>query len=242
MSDKIKNTGLSGRIFDCMQNDIIRGVYPVSSKLPPERELSLKYNASRFAVREAIAMLVQAGFVETQPQSGTYIKDFIREGSLETLVKVLHTQKTIDRKTLDSLLKFRYYTEVMAAGDAAILIKDNDIEYLKKNLEKKSSSLSNIPALTEADYDFHYAIITISGNIINQLVFKSFRPIYSFFTEFFYSLEGTAEASLKLNLKLLKALSAKNRNESEKAMSRILKHGEEKIYAAIKNSGAKIFL
>mgnify|MGYP002682241708 FL=1 len=64
-------SGLPGRIFSDMRKDIIAGVYPIGSRLPPERDLVGKYKASRFAIREAIAMLTQSGFVVTHPQGVT---------------------------------------------------------------------------------------------------------------------------------------------------------------------------
>ncbi|HPR49830.1 MAG TPA: GntR family transcriptional regulator, partial [Spirochaetota bacterium] len=109
--------GLPGKILNEMRADIIRETYPIGSRLPSERELSEKYGASRFAVREAIAILAQGGFVETHPQSGTYVRDFFRHGSLDTLVQVLRVRKAIDRQTLESLLKFRLITETTAAAE-----------------------------------------------------------------------------------------------------------------------------
>ena len=234
------NAGLPGKIFDDMQSDIIMGVYPVGSKLPPERDLSRKYGASRFAVREAIAMLGQGGFVETHPQSGTYVRDFSTDGSLETLVKILRIRRTIDRETLDSLLRFRFATETVAAGEAALRAGERDIEYLRRNLDRKSAHLSDTPVLTECDFDFHYTVITLSGNIINRLVFKSFEPVYSFFTEYFYSLKGAAEASLKLNLKLVRALGRRDAEASLRAMGDILKYGEKRVHDAMKDGNRLI--
>lgn len=228
------NTGLPSRIFNDMQTDIIRNVYPVGSKLPTERDLAQKYNASRFAVREALAMLAQSGLVITHPQSGTYVKDFEKTGSLETLVQILRIRRSIDRPTLESLLNFRLTTETAAAAEAVYRVKESDIEYLERNLEIKKEHPDDISVLTECDFDFHYTIINISGNIINRMVFQSFRPIYSFFTEFFYSIDGAAETSLRLNQKMLKALKSKDSDASKKAMTAILKFGKKKIYEAIK--------
>lgn len=236
------NQGLPNRIFNAMQKDIIMGVYPVGGKLPPERDLSRAYSASRFAVREAIAMLTQSGLVETQPQSGTYVRDFSRDGSLETLVSILKIRKTIDRPTLESLLKFRYATETTAAGEAARRIRDVDAEYLERNLKRKAEHLADIQVLTECDYDFHYTVIAISGNIISRLVFQSFKPIYSFFTEFFYSIRGAPETSLRLNMKLVKALTRGDQAASVKSMGDILRFGEKKVYEAVKGGGEVIVL
>ncbi len=241
MKKQTMNPGLPGRILDDMRRDIIREVYPIGSRLPSERELSAKYRANRFAVREAIAMLAQAGYVETHPQSGTYVRDFFREGSLETLVEVLRVRRTIDRQTLDSLLSFRFLTETTAAAEAALRVTKRDIEHLERNLERKKAHLADIPVLTDCDYDFHYAVIGMSGNIINRLVFQSFKPVYFFFTEFFYSIKGAPEMSLKLNRKLVRALARGNADASRKAMSDILKNAEKKVYDAIRDGG-QVFL
>lgn len=227
------STGLPSVIFEAIRNDIINGVYPIGNKLPPERELAAKHNAGRFAVREAIAMLAQNGFVETQPQSGTYVRDFYRDGSLDTLVQTLHVRRVIDRQTLDSLLSFRFTTESSAAAEAAPRISPADLSYLADNLKKKKDNLDNVAALSECDYDFHFKVINVSGNVINRLIFQSFRPIYSFFTEFFYSLPQAAERSLDLNLKLLEAFKKGDPDLARRAMEIILRFGEQKVYEAI---------
>jgi DNA-binding FadR family transcriptional regulator len=234
------NRGLPGKIFSDMRNDIIMEATPVGGKLPPERELVQKYKASRFAIREAIAMLAQSGFVVTHPQNGTYVRDFNREGSVETLVQILRIRKTIDRQTLESLLKFRFVTETEAAGEAALSVAQSDIEYLEANLARKKDHLKDIAVLTECDYDFHSAIITISGDIISRLVFQSFKPVYSFFSEFFYSIGGAPETSLELNLKLLRALKRRDNVTSRKAMGNILKFAEKKVYEALKSENSRM--
>ena len=227
------SSGLTGKIFDEIRTAIIREVYPIGGKLPTERELADRYKASRFAVREAIAMLSQNGFVETYPQSGTYVKDFHSDGTLETLVQTLRIRRIIDRQTLDSLLKFRYTTETSAASEAALRVTAEDLDYLAANLKRKGDHLADVPVLTECDYDFHYKIVAVSGNIVSKLVFQSFKPIYSFFTEFFYSLTDAPNTSLALNLILLEALKKGDPRSSFEAMGDILKYGEKKIYEAI---------
>lgn len=199
-------------------------VNPIGIKLPTERELAELYGAGRFAVREAIAML---------SQSGTYVKDFYGDGSLDTLVQTLRVRRTIERQTLESLLQFRVTVETSAAAEAAQRITSADIAYLSANLQRKEDNLGNIAVLTECDYDFHYKIIFVSGNIVSKLVFQSFKPIYSFFTEYFYSLPGAPQRSLDLNLKLLEALKQGNKESSYKAMEAILHFAEKRIFESI---------
>ena len=51
-------------ILDDMKAKILRGEYPVGSKLPSERELSEYYNVSRIPVREALKALSDMGILE----------------------------------------------------------------------------------------------------------------------------------------------------------------------------------
>jgi len=230
---------LADRIFEGMRNDIVLGVYPVHSRLPSERDLVEKYHASRFAVREAISRLIQSGFVTTQPQSGTYVVDFIHEGSIETLVQVLRIRRTIDAETMKSLMQFRLQTESQAAVDATRHIHEGDIDYLAGVLRRKRENAALIEELVKADYLFHHRIILLSQNRITHLIFKSFEPVYMFFTEFFYSLDDAAASSLRLNEKLLRALKRHDAIGAGKAMTEILKNGERKVLAAIKKTGGK---
>lgn len=230
---------LADRIFEGMRNDIVLGVYPVHSRLPSERDLVEKYNASRFAVREAISRLIQSGFVITQPQSGTYVVDFVHEGSIETLVQVLRIRRTIDAETMKSLMQFRLQTESQAAAEATRHIQDSDIDYLTDALRRKKENAGLIEELVKVDYLFHHRIILLSQNRITHLIFKSFQPVYMFFTEFFYSLDEAAASSLRLNEKLLRALMRRDAPGAAKAMTGIIKNGERKILTAIMETGGK---
>ncbi len=231
-------SGLPDRIFNDILNDIIREVYSVGAKLPAERELVDKYRASRFAIREAIAMLAQSGFVQTHPQSGSYVRDYHREGSVETLVQVLRAKKAIDPQTLESLLKYRFVTETEAAAAAALRIQADDVARLEEHLHRKKRHLKDIAVLAECDYDFHRTIIIISGDIISRLVFQSFKPVYTFFCEFFYSIPDAPEMSWARNMKLLAALKRQDAEASRKAMGNVLKFAEKKVYEAIKSGGS----
>ena len=227
------STSLSTRIFEEIRTAIINEVYPIGSKLPTERELAESYGTGRFAVREAIAMLTRDGFVETVPQSGSYVKDFYSDGSLDTLVQTLRIRRVIERETLISLLKFRMTLETGAAAEAALRITPDDLSYLQDNLDTKGANLDNIAVLTGCDYDFHYKVVSISGDLVSRLVFQSFKPIYSFFTEFFYSLKEAPQRSLELNRGLLEALEQGDSRSSFRAMEAILQFAERKIFQAV---------
>jgi len=56
-----------------LQDRIVRGVYPVSSLLPAEAELTQEFGTSRNTVREALRLLVERGLVRRRQGSGTTV-------------------------------------------------------------------------------------------------------------------------------------------------------------------------
>ena len=70
----MKNNNANRMILDDMKAKILRGEYPVGSKLPSERELSEYYNVSRIPVREALKALSDMGILEIKRGAGTFVK------------------------------------------------------------------------------------------------------------------------------------------------------------------------
>lgn len=61
------------QVADTIREGIRAGIFPAGSRLPSERELALRFQVSRPAVREAIGALQNEGMVATRRNSGTYV-------------------------------------------------------------------------------------------------------------------------------------------------------------------------
>lgn len=223
-------------IYHALLTGIFNGTYPPDKRLPPERDMAETYKTSRFAIREAIAMLKQGGFVDIRPQSGTFVKNFQKEGSLEMLIQMIETTGTVDPEMLKALLDFRFVNESEAARRAAREAGKHELQQLKGVLEEKAARPEDIKVQSDCDYRFHAGIISAGGGLIHAIIFRSFKPVYSFFTDYFYSLEGASTLSLKLNRALLKALEEKNPDAASRAMVKILKYGKKRVLEAMNES------
>jgi GntR family transcriptional regulator len=62
-----------GRVRDGLRRDLERGKLNVGAKLVNEQELASRFEVSRLTVREAVASLVTAGYLERRHGSGTYV-------------------------------------------------------------------------------------------------------------------------------------------------------------------------
>jgi GntR family transcriptional regulator len=61
------------QIHDQLKAEIAKGVWKVGDRLPPERELSVKFGVSRMTLRQAIQTLADEGIIERKIGSGTYV-------------------------------------------------------------------------------------------------------------------------------------------------------------------------
>lgn len=102
------------------------GVFQVGDRLPPERELADLMQVSRMTLREALAALRDAGFVETRRgrAGGTYVRPVVRtDGRTLAAPSGTGPLSTPDRLTSGGLLRdaleFRRVVEPGAAALAA---------------------------------------------------------------------------------------------------------------------------
>jgi GntR family transcriptional regulator len=61
------------RVRDGLRRDLEKGKLHVGAKLVNEQELATRFDVSRLTVREAVASLVSAGYLERRHGSGTYV-------------------------------------------------------------------------------------------------------------------------------------------------------------------------
>lgn len=231
---------LAQKIYCELELDIINGLYPINSKLPPERELAMKYDASRFAIREAIAMLINAGLAETKPQSGTFIKDFYHETSLDSLIKILRASNSIDIRTFQSFVDFKTVNDVTNAGRAAENITADSLKKIETLILKKK--MNNDPQiLAECDFNIYFEIIKASHDPINFAITVSLKPVRLMTIKLLYTLENYKDRIIENDIQLFKALSAHDSEEAKTVMKEKLHIFKDAIMHNARIEDGKIY-
>jgi GntR family transcriptional repressor for pyruvate dehydrogenase complex len=223
---------LSGTLSLKLQKDILKGVYPIGSKIPSERELAVSYGVSRITVRDAVRKLTQLGLLKKMPKSGTYVNDYRSETSISLLLSIVQSTSHIDADILESLLEIRKVMEVHLAGKAALLSDADSVNRLKELVREMESSVDDRQALSDADIRVHEHIIACADNILAKLVFNSIRSLYKYYVDFFYTIEGSA-AIVGRYKKLLSAITRGDREGASSAMEKILSFAETRVMAAL---------
>ncbi len=90
------------QIVNQVRNLITKGNLKAGDKLPPERELTVKFGVSRASIREAMSALEILGLIESRGSQGNF-------------VKVDRVDAPVDGKLMNELLKNHSPLEVFEA-------------------------------------------------------------------------------------------------------------------------------
>ena len=86
---KISSPSLRELFVDQLEHMILSGKLKIGEKLPPERQLAEMMQVSRAVVNSGISELEKKGFLIVKPRSGTYVADYRRKGTLDTLMSIM---------------------------------------------------------------------------------------------------------------------------------------------------------
>ena len=136
------------------------GEFPVGSKLPPERELTVRYGVGRNTLREAVQSLVSQGIFDVRPGRGTTVLAVDGRQALEqqSLAHLLADT------AIDDLYEFRMLLETEAAARAAERAGETERSAVSQALHRYevAASAGDDPYLR--DVEFHAAIADASMN------------------------------------------------------------------------------
>jgi DNA-binding FadR family transcriptional regulator len=172
---------LSDRVYDHVLGQIIVGIFPVSSRLPPETKLAQQLDVSRPVVREALMRLREDGLIASRPGAGSFVIRCPAKNVYE--FAPLHSIADIQRCFI-----FRIALEGEAAALAA---HDHDAEGLRRirdALAALDRTLQGDILGVEEDIAFHRAIAEATGN--------------RFFAETLAALHAQISVGIRLNRNL----------------------------------------
>ncbi len=175
----IQRTNVSDEIADQLRRQILTGELKPGDKLPPERELALKFGTNRNTLREALRILEAVGLVHIRQGAPMEIADIASEGRLELLpYLVMYSQPTPDFiRPLRHAMRFRQMLLSEAAAASAETATAADVEelrFISENVREIQGSVEE----QELEYTFYAALIRMTRSITFQWTYNSFAPAY----------------------------------------------------------------
>jgi DNA-binding FadR family transcriptional regulator len=147
---------------------IIDGSLPANQILPNEIALAAKFGVSRTMIRDALRSLEEKGFIERKTNVGTRVRSIHSWNLLDSEVLEWSSRTLTQSRFLLSLMELRLIIEPQAAALAAIRANDQALQDIRDSFLRMRSQDEETGGLlldTDADIEFHKAVIKASGNL-----------------------------------------------------------------------------
>jgi GntR family transcriptional regulator, transcriptional repressor for pyruvate dehydrogenase complex len=169
--EPIKSTRIYEEIVRQVKQLIAEGKLKSGDRLPPERDLALKFMVSRTSVREALRALQSRGLVEIRAGEGAFVRDI----SVETLIEPLALVILPHREAVGELFEARRLLEPAIAALAARRATDEELGEMERILDQQSREVSQGRTGVTQDAALHAAIANSAHNraitrIVNALI------------------------------------------------------------------------
>lgn len=210
-----------------MEEQILSGLFPIGSKLPPEREIAENMGISRIIVHSGLVELAAKGIIMIKPRVGAFVNDYKKEGNLNVFESISRQGDMMDPKIAESLTSLRYILETENARLAALKRNEDDLKSLERILKEEAwLEEEDFEKMTELDFKFHHKIAISTKNILYPAIIKSLEPIYKKYVRDFYTGIKEHEMVFSFHKELYTAILNQAEAEAATVMDKILRHGE----------------
>lgn len=188
--EKLMSPSLKELFISNIEAKILSGELPVGQQLPPERQLAQSMGVSRAVVNSGIVELENRGFLDVRPRVGTFVADYRRAGTMETLKSIMtYNRGRLRNEEIRSILEVRDALDKLAVADIIPHVTELDNMLLLEKVEAIRQARDNRQA-AEAVFAFQHELAMLSGNTLLPLIFRSFYSSVLVLWERFCVLHG----------------------------------------------------
>jgi GntR family transcriptional repressor for pyruvate dehydrogenase complex len=155
-----RKSSISDDIVQQIISLISKGDLKTGQRLPTERELCVKFAASRSSLREALRCLSIMGVLTARAGEGTSVA---MDGS-KFMETVLQWRMSTEHHDIEDLMEVRVALEGVTAASAARNAREADVKKLRDLVAKMEDSLGDAKRFAALDLDFHLSLARVSNN------------------------------------------------------------------------------
>lgn len=213
------------QVAEQIQRLIVKGVLKPGDRLPPERELVVKFGVGRSSIRDAIRTLEVMGIVEPRQGHGTIVRDLSADSLVVPLASVLLRK----RELVAELLDVRRMIEPALAGRAAANATEEEIARLEDILRRQAEKVRRGEQCIEEDSEFHYAIALAARNSVVLRVLDVLMDLLRESRARSLQVPGRPERSYAGHRRILRAIKRRDGRAAESAVRQHLREIEEMV-------------
>ncbi len=151
---------------------IVRGEVKAGESLPPEGTLSAHFGVSRTVIRESVKRIEEKGLVTVVQGRGTQAQPSTAWNMLDPVVLTALVENDDSLGVLDELAVVRSALEGSMSAETATRRTDAELAELQRALDHMAATIDDEAAYSQADVDFHFLVMTISGNRLAENITK----------------------------------------------------------------------
>ena len=175
MFQPIRGHRLSAQIAEQLQLAIFSGAIPEGTRLPPERELVERFQASRTSVQEAIHMLELQGLVTIR--RGSSGGAFVTKPDFAKVTAMLQTVVRANRFDVTELYQARQLIEPGIAEIAARVATPEGIAMLRGAIEASKERFARGERVYPVSHNFHYLLARATGSDVFVMLVSSLLSV-----------------------------------------------------------------
>ena len=162
------NNTISREIANIMRDEILRKRYRSGDRLPSERDLAARFDASRGAVREALSQLEQLGLIHIQP-GGARVQS-VDSASLAVLGPLLALDDHPDSLLVDQFLQTFSVLTSMTAKNAVNAASPDQLIQLKELVVGLEGHFNDFEEMQPRWRELLDAMSIIADNLVVRLI------------------------------------------------------------------------
>jgi GntR family transcriptional regulator, galactonate operon transcriptional repressor len=209
---------------------ILSGEIQPREYLPKESALCEQYGVSRTVIREATKVLESKGLLRSRSRVGTQVQDANDWNMLDPDLLVWAGSEFHDPRFIRSLMEARRIIEPAAAELAAERASSLDLVLIDTAYQRMCASLPhNVQQCSEADMDFHTALLVASHNHVLVRLASVIRAALCSLFELTTHLGSAHEQALHLHAAVAEAIRLRRPDTARAAIIRILEEAEKDL-------------
>ena len=176
----VKKLSIADEITVQILRLILRGTLEPGERLPPERELAVRFNTNRNTLREAIRNLQTLNVVEARQGDGLKVRDYCETGELNLLPHFLRESQDLESLVLvlEDMLRVRR----LLLTDVCMLIAERaspeQIEGIRRLVHLQRGQLEDPENLVQTDLEISKAMVRASASLASRWLFNTIVKIY----------------------------------------------------------------
>lgn len=161
-------TTLSHEIADALRDEILRQQYRSGERIPSERDLAARFDASRGAVREAMSQLEQLGLIRVQP-GGARVQS-VDSASIAVLGPLLTLDDGPDPMLVDQFLQTFGAMTALTARSAVDAASAEQLMQLTEMVVELADGSNDFESMQPQWRAFLEAMAAIADNLVVRLI------------------------------------------------------------------------